>query len=461
MLKQELAKQFGKYIADGKDRFEEKTIKDYPVLITDDNWVVCIPASQEESFTCGCVGMSKMGKTLVLHRLSEGLFFAGKNVAILNDSLNETFDWSLKQDNPQFIQEISLLKQNPVPLPIVYVFPNTSSLKIDEVKEKICNHCKKTYEGDRCPKCSSNEFAEGRCYIKLKNGNEIEDYLKITIPFPQILNNINSFITSINPEFELGQSSMYIKKMPELYSCQTEEDVIETIKKESLQNIEFQKMEYKILSAFETLFSEKIADISSEDAPSTLSYGDFKENPFSVLMNGEAIPSFMTSDLYNKKYRAEIFAYHINLIFDNQTKPEFKNSETYLVFDELTKVCSTEDKNVAEKALANLVARGRHFRLGLLFAVQAYEKISSTIRNARFDYLFAFQLKNHDAINTIIKDFDLSKDIGKEIKELKPLECIGITHQKFICYRNGETKEVSEPIKGRIIPPLSKHRKTG
>ena len=111
--------------------------------------------------------------------------------------------------------------------------------------------------------------------------------------------------------------------------------------------------------------------------------------------------------------------------------------------------------------MANVVARGRHFKLGLLFATQTYEKIPNLIRNARFDYLIAFQLKNHDAINNLIKDFDLPKTFGEEIKNLKPLECIGVTHNKFICYRNGETKEVSEPIKGRIIPPLSKHRKTG
>lgn len=432
MLKQELAQQFGKYIVDDNERFKEKIIGDYPFMITEDGWVVCIPSYHiDNSFTCGIAGMSGSGKSLVLHRLTGCLFWAGKNVCMLNDSTNETLDWCQPQDYPPFITEINVLKQSPVPLPIIYVFPNTVSLKMDEEKMKDKN------------------------------------YVRITIPFPEILNKINSFVKAINPEAELGQSSMYLKNMIEkLSKCETEDDVKGTIERE-IDNIPtthkegLGQMKYKILNAFETIFGEKIADISAQEAHSRLSYGKFLGNPFSTLMLSQVIPSFMTSDLYNKKYKSEILAYHIKALFDNQTLDKFRDAETYIAFDELTKICSTEDKNIAEKEMANIVARGRHFRLGMLYATQNYEKIPNIIRNARLDYFIAFKQRNHEVIRDIIKDCSLSKDNEEIMKNLKPLECLAITHKKFICYRGDEIKEETGVIRGKVIPPLSKHRKTG
>lgn len=50
-------------------------------------------------------------------------------------------------------------------------------------KEKACKNCKKIYEGDRCPKCNSQEFTEswkGRVVIVNPEQSEIAKKLKIS-----------------------------------------------------------------------------------------------------------------------------------------------------------------------------------------------------------------------------------------------------------------------------------------
>jgi len=50
------------------------------------------------------------------------------------------------------------------------------------MKERACKNCKTIFEGDKCPKCGSNEFTEswkGRVVILNPEQSEIAQKLKI------------------------------------------------------------------------------------------------------------------------------------------------------------------------------------------------------------------------------------------------------------------------------------------
>ena len=219
-------------------------------------------------------------------------------------------------------------------------------------------------------------------------------------------------------------------------------------------------MRTKILTAFDSLMSEQILDVTNPECYAYLKLDNPKlvDNPMTILMKNKRIPALMTSDLINKKYKSQVFAYYINSIFESN--PEVFGNQTYLFFDELKDVCTKEDEP-STVALSRVASRGRIKDVGLVYATQFYNQIPHQIRGAKLNYLFAFKHGDEKIVSIIKKDFSLSKQNKDKISKLNDFECLAMTQDHFVFYRDDEKWKSSEPVKGRIFYPLANHKAGG
>lgn len=414
-LKERFARRFGEHWLDDKERYKFTEITDIPIMFGLDGGIICIPNKVEVS-NIGIVGHRGTGKTLLAHRIIDELFWLlKKNVTIMNDSLEETFEWCLTQNNPDWNILLENIEQTPCALPIIYVYPNSSTL--------ITNI-----------------------------NNKEKSYVKISLPFSELIENNEEYM-------KLDRSAIYLRKLKlELLECKTVDEVKNLL--ESEEAIPNNASRHKIITAFENIFAEEILNITDIEIPDELSLNKkYTSNPFSVIMKAGCIPSFITSDLYMRRYKAQIFAYYINLLFQNQLSRDFLDEDLYIYFDEITKICSTNEENAARTALEQIPTRARQLRIGLIYCTQNYEKVPRLIQS-NTDYVFAFRHSNKKEVSTISSDFDVTPSIETEILNLKKFECIGLTTDYFVIYYpNGTVKPAEGPIVGRIIPPISRHKK--
>ena len=162
-------------------------INDLPIMVTADGTIVCIPKLPECAVT-GLMGMSGTGKTSLAGYLLDSIYWNWQDYpAIINDSQDETWDWSEPNDYFEFTKKLKQLNQGPMPLPIVYLLP-----KIYDVAENL-----------------------------VENKNTVT----ISLPPKDVLNNIENFIP------DLGNSAKYLlEKKEELSKVETEEELFEIIK---------------------------------------------------------------------------------------------------------------------------------------------------------------------------------------------------------------------------------------
>jgi len=411
-------------------RLKKVVLDEIPIMITPEKELVCIERGNE-TFAMAISGASGTGKSLLLHRLLEDIYFQWEdNVCFLNDVSEETYDWSSPMKCIEFNTFNKTLHQFPCQLPMVYVYPNTNSLKLDLKK-----------------------------YVNYPT-------LLIAIVFTEILDNLRNYISAVNPDFELKQSGMYIKQMKEeLEVCETPEDVREVVKNSIPDEKAFQSMKYKILGAFETLFDEKILDITNPECKVPIypmktgfeeSGIEYSGNPICTLMKNGYVPSLVTSDLSTKKYYSDVLTYYVNSIFETHEK-EFIGERTFMFFDELAEICKS-NRDAITKSLGLVAARGRIKRVGLIYATQYYDRIPHLVKGAKLNYFFSFKQHSDDIRQEIKRDFNLERATKNRLKDLKKYQCIAMTNNKFILYRDGERWEETEPIEGTIFFPLSNHK---
>lgn len=421
-IQKRYAKKFGAHwFKDKEERYEKMFFKDIPMMVAEDGSIVCIPKT-EEIKTISITGLSGTGKTMLGGRFVDSAFWLwNDHCAVMNDVQEETFSWSEPNDVFEFIGKLKLLNEKPMPLPMVYLFPTSSTLELSKFEDRMNN----------------------------------KNYAEISLPFKFVIDNIDRFV-------DLGGSEKYIRNLKnELSECTVIEEVHNIIDEKINIDQEkgFREMKHKIHVIFDNLFDEGILNLSSS-IPSVFAVDNYQANPFSVLMRAGAVPSLVTSDLDTKRYKDKLLAYYINLLFRAQLN-EFKNERVWLYFDELTKVCSTEDSghNEAEEELNHVATRGRLNKIGLVYATQNYSKIPKIIRS-QTKYSFLFKHGNNDEeLRVIANDFSLSRTCKESLKKLKTYECIAATKDYFKIYNtDGDIAEAEGPIKGTILPPLHKNK---
>lgn len=417
-LQEKWAKRYSPQFLNDKDRTAEQLIEDIPVLFGVDGSIICIPRRHEPN-NIAVVGKKGTGKSLLLHKCSDEIFWLWNEIVfIMNDVQEECFTWNNHQENTEWRNLLESVNEEPIALPMVYIYPHTNTLNLD--------------------------------YSKLKN--EI-NFIETTIPFSEVIDNANVYL-------RLGDTSRYIRGLKEdLLDCEIPQDIVDLIEsKYPSKNME--PMKNKILTSFDNVFDEEILNITNKQYPFRISTTTgILGNPFVILAKLGLVPCFETSDLFTKRYMPQVFAYHLDRIFQSKFRGGLlENETTHIVFDEITHICSDEEKNSAYDSLCKIAARGRKLKIGILYATQNYSKIPRKIKS-NTDYVFAFQHSNEEEVKRIAKDYDLGKLDWKEIMHLESFEIVAITNEHFVCYRDGEKWTEKGPLKGRLIPPLSNHQR--
>jgi hypothetical protein len=333
----------------------------------------------------------------------------------MNDVQEEYLSWNYPLENEDWATQLEAIDELPIALPIVYIYPHTNSLNVD--------------------------------YVGLQTKL---NFIETTIPFSEVIDNADVYL-------RLGDSARYIRGYKdELLECEIPQDITDLIEQKHPGKT-METMRNKILVSFDGVFDEEILNITNNQYPYKITMGDYTGNPFVVLAKAGIVPCFETSDLFTKRYMPQVLAYHLNSIFQSKYRGGLLEGESiYIFFDELTHICSDEDKNSTYDSLCKIAARGRKLLIGIIYATQNYSKIPRKIKS-NTDFVFAFQHSNEEEVKKIAKDFDIGKLNWKEIMHLEDFEVIGITNEHFVCYKDGKKWTEKNPVKGRLIPPLSNH----
>lgn len=412
------------WLSPGQNEIKKVPIEDVPFMTTADGTVVCIPKLPEMGLTA-TIGMTGYGKTLTSGYILDNIFWLWKdNVAVMNDSQEETFDWSQPCDSAPFKVRLKIVGQGPYPLPMIYVLPSSDN---PEEKEDVLHK---------------------------------RNYINCSIPFEEVISNIELYIP------DLGASLKYVlEKKEQLLEARSEEELFEVISSIDTKTKGMAESVHKITISFKTLINEGILKLSDPSVPSYITVKKegqeiYSGNPFTAIMKANCIPSFITSNLYTQRYKDAIFFYYLDQLFQESLSGKMKGKRTWVYFDELTRVVHSDPRlssTETEKALNNIASRGRNNGISLIYATQRYNEIPRSIRS-QTKYAIVFRHKQRDETKMICDDFSLDNRARDDILKLKKFEAIAATTEFFVCYKADRKWEETGPIKGTIIPPMHRNR---
>jgi len=418
------ARIFGTGMVNPESRFREVIIEDIPVMITETNKILCIPNTEEIKHV-GVTGMTGTNKSLFINALLSWEYWNTNRLClVLNDFQQETFEWSMPTDNNSFKYILKKINAFPCPTPLVYVFPSTKTLQIDEDLKKF-------------------------------------PYMKMTLPIGEVIRNVENY-------YSLDRSKVYLGNlMDDLIECNSMEEIREVLN----ENIpeKHRMMKYKLMNIFEALFENNMLNVAVPDAPAYLEIRNKRGNYYNLtlqtLMAAGLVPSVQTSDLRNQDYFAAYISFIVNNLYRNQYEDEFFSKKTISLFvDEIDKIWQGNNGTIGKTALNLIGTNGRTARIGLKWSTQHYGTVPDQIRN-NTKFLFVTRKSHAKEVNEIRKDFDIPKIMDKDILNLKtdPLngvfEMVALTTEKFVLYDliSGKKTLSSDAQKGILIPPRTRH----
>jgi len=411
-----------------KERIEK--IKEIAIMISEDNSLICIPNNRDAD-TIGIVGKKGCGKTTLINSFVGRTYwkFGGKHI-ILNDSLNQSSEWALPNNDKYQRMDINKVNEHPMPLPIVPLYPVLG-------KEKI--------------KMVSHGF-------------------KMSMPFDEMFKNYRTFAKGLaHIGLDLDRSEKWFLRLKnEILECKSMDEIKNTVKeayqetgKKSGKSTDM--MIEKINTVLDNLAELNFTDLSS-GIPSRWEFDEKKLIPLIGLAEVGLIPALMTNQLSNsyKEFYPSYMQFFINKIIDWQSKNYSKSGRLWLHIDEIGDTYKKGERmSVAGHSVNRLLTQGRNYDIGNSFSIQNYSVLDKEVRNA-ICYLFTFIYSASEEINAIAKDWDLNKDVKKEIGRLKTHECFAISREDnhpFKVYPfDGEPYETTGVFRGFALPPLSQHK---
>ena len=417
-------------------------INEIPIMLSEGGELICIERKADQP-VIGYVGSRGCGKSMSMHRMEDQAYWRwGNYVCHLNDKLQETKEWCLPINYSQthkgvyeneFEKTLRKIGEEPRPLPMVYVYPNTDRLKSVVYEEEGVS-------------------------------------IKISLPFREIIRNYGRFFKG-KKEWEMpGATGKWFRLLEDELSKsesikEVEELIYKTLNPETKKGVE--GVAEKMFSIIDSVFREEILDINTKIGSklTVVKSGIEKENyyPIPALMKARLVPSFITSNLVTKDYFPQYFKFIIDDIFNLQISDSYfsrNKAVIWVAVDELEGI--TQKGSGANESLSRLATEGRNNRIGLLYATQLYNKIPEQIRT-NTTVLLTYRYNNSEIVNTIANDFDLGDSWKEEIKNLdkEKRECIIMTSDKLISYnlRDGGREKIDEVRKGIPLPPLSLHKK--
>jgi hypothetical protein len=414
-------------------------IPELPVMFSNGGELVCIPQIEDE-YVIIVVGRRGSGKTYTTASISSRLYWCwNKRMIMLNDHHDQCQTWALPNMQGGAIQQLKRIGNDPMPLPLCFLYPKTNTFTVDKVFGGV--------EGDLS--------------------------FLISLPLYEIIQDYKNYLKG-NKDWELkGGTAVLFRNMQDaLLKCSTFNEVKRAIGNYKISDEDKRfsispQSQAKIISTMDDLFSQQILD-SGTGIPSKWGLINTRTNsgeelyPVIALLKSRIIPVIKTKDVITKFYYSQYMKFIIDSIFNNQTlNPWFSNNQIaiYMIIDEITDIANKQNLFGAGcQSLISCATQGRPNRIGIVANTQDYTRIPDTIIN-QTEYCFTLQLKDKEA-QKVGKDFELAKHQIEDIKNLEKFEMMALTKRKFIIYdKNGRRRESGpeEAIRGYSLPPLCQH----
>lgn len=443
---------------------EEKIeIPEIPLIVTSDGSLVCLPLTKDTP-TIGIFGKRGGGKTLFLHGLGDRFYHKwNKRIFPCNDGISlQTRSWSLPWEGKEFVKVagktlyfVDWLKQigeETRPLPITYLYPNTSDLKRMEFENEIGYKISLPFrdimeDPNSLFAGTSEQLGASEKYLKNliydNHGNIRPDGLLYVKNIEDIERLVNEKIW-IENEKERGGGQKLIDRM-QVYA------------------IENEKVRGKIFNLLKEVFKEKIFDINTE-IPSKWILEKYEEKtamyPWSACLCAEIVPVLVTERLRNTKYFGSYMRFMLNDLFKMQSEDEIikrNKLDLWILPDEIQSILSHPP---ALEAFTKIFKEGRYNRIGVAYATQWIGDIPEPIK-LNTDYVVAFQ-QNSEEAKEIASNFDFLRHEEKDIVLLKKFHAVvaGKAGSKLVVYDTEGNKEIIDdgtPFRGLIFPSVSQH----
>jgi len=399
-------------------------VKDIPIGISDSQELICYQKTDVEP-RIGVWGGTGFAKTWTIHGFVERAYwYWDVRPMIFNDSQTETLSWSEpnKENPPGVVPLLSVLNEEPRPMPTVYVTP--------------------TAEGMEEPVAMEDK---GIGY-------------KISLPFDEIVLNTYRY-------FDLKGSEKYFDKIRlQLLSAarQSPQDVLNLFNSVVPQNL---KASRDMFAAIITqLYKQNIVDVWSKVPSSWKIYLNNKYlgsySPMLACAITGIIPVLETEHLQTKGYFPQYFQYFANDIYEKQNKDPLlvKNQlSLWCVVDEIMDISAKGRRTAAAEILSTIQRKGRYRRIGSIIASQFYDKIQDEVKYNCWTVL-CFNCKEAEQI---CNHYGLDSNLKKRIKRLKKFEFMAYTTMgEFVVYdMDGSRRKDKGPFFCTSLAPLSRHSK--
>jgi len=406
--------------AEVQERIEN--VKEVPIMISEDGSLICIPDNRDAD-VIGTVGKRGSGKSTLINSFVGRIYwkFGGKHI-LLNDPFSQTIEWALPlQDKVQRL-DLNRINEHPMPLPLVPLYPILGKEKIKMVPQGF----------------------------------------KMSMPSEDMFKNYRTFSNGLKTVgLFLGNSEKWFLRLKkEVLECKSI-DEIKNVVRENYKS-ENKMMVEKIITVLDNLAEINFTDLSS-GVPSKWNFNGEEIIPLIGLSEVGLIPSIITNQLLSsyKEFYPSYMQFFIDKIIYWQSKHK-KTGRLWLHIDEIGDTYKKGNRmSVAGQSINRLLTQGRNHNIGTSFSIQNYSMLDNEVRN-NVDYLFSFIYSSNDEINTIAKDWDLSKYEKKSIRRLKNHECLAISNEDSHPFKvypfDGEPFKATGVFKGITLPPLSQHR---
>lgn len=397
-------------------------IRDVPLIITDNNEVVCFPYDLADMPCWIIPGSRGSGKSTFMARLVSAAYwnqYLKWKIYLANDPSGETAKWALPNGSVDQRAVLGRLHEEARPLPICYVHPSAK----DEYQ--------KTYLGDV----------------------GVED----TLPWKEILGNHRTYLS-------LERTQEYLARiMADLLKLDSEDAVLEFLRSKDLE-IKYQipKPSANVLRAvLETLFDAKMTDLSSKIKPWLVRRPTGVSGPFTPVtaaLNAGLIADLQTRFISNyPKIHSMYEAYYLQDLWMHQTR----QSPPIMVFaDEIHNFCKKGNTLVggADSLFRRFAREGRTRNIGLCVIDQFFTKIPVEITGVA-THVAVFQNPQEAAAIANQYGHGTLKD---DIKRLDVHQCLlfarnagGLMVYDQTGQRRSSRKD--EVFIGRTLPPLCLH----
>lgn len=424
----------GRMFGDSVQDAEYLYIKDVPVIISDEKYIVCIKKDiVTKRFIV--VGQTRKGKSTMVNSLAGRIFYMWEDrVGWLIDPMNQFEDLSLPQDFNDFIKINAMIGNEPRPIPAIQFY-------------LACKH-----------------------KINIKHNNI--SFL-LTLNFLEFLRKYSFYTYGIDSYVLKGTTRYFEDAIPYIKDATTAKEMEEGIFRAipgGKDNKNLAGMVHKWTATFKTLFREKFTsnqykgnDKAIDEMEVRFKDGTtMKDHPFIVAYEAGLVPVMNISAAKDTRWVRNYLADLMQKIVSHQMgMPERMKKRVWIVADELNEIYEIgKKKDVASEVFEGMYRQGGFNNIGFIGNTQSLDKLNPEMyKNA--EYICCCYMQDHKERKRVGDTFNLSKETYNQIESLKTQEMMIFSKDPWVIIdRWGRRKVVTDRkwFKGRIIPPLNYHK---